>query len=77
MNLRSETSYSSLGQIPGVYTVQPYCLDKLPNTESEGCPITHLPRCICAIRVLFNPLQHVSEARDYFFMQKSDAHRYS
>lgn len=54
----------------------PCCLDKLPNTESEGCPITHLLRRVCAVSPLFNPLQHTSEARDYFFMQKSDAHWY-
>lgn len=48
----------------------PYCLDKLLNTESEGCPITHLPRCVCAVSAMFDPLQHVSEARGLLFYAK-------
>lgn len=27
----------------------PYCLDKLPNTQPGGCPITHPLRWVCAI----------------------------
>lgn len=31
----------------------PYCLDKLPNTQPGGCPITHPPRCVSAITSLY------------------------
>lgn len=31
----------------------PYCLDKLPNTQLGGCPITHPLRCVCAITALY------------------------
>lgn len=31
----------------------PYCLDKLPNTQPGGCPITHPSRCVCAITALY------------------------
>lgn len=31
----------------------PYCLDKLPNTQPGGCPITRPSRCVCAITALY------------------------
>lgn len=43
---RPECLHSAAGEAP-------YCLDKLPNTQPGGCPITHPPRCVCAIAALY------------------------
>lgn len=45
-------SGSELGCLHSAAGEAPCCLDKRPNTESEGCPIVHLPRRVCAITAL-------------------------
>lgn len=43
---RPECLHSAAGEAP-------YCLDKLPNTQPGGCPITHPPGFVCAITALY------------------------
>lgn len=43
---RPECLHSAAGEAP-------YCLDKLPNTQPGGCPITHPLRCVCALTALY------------------------